>query len=160
MSNVEKDPNGIDAHAPGAKLDAGKPRVGLMMSGFARALLEVSKVTTYGALKYSPNGWKEVKDGVDRYDDGKGRHLLEGYIEERDPDTGLLHLAQEAWNALAKLELALEQKTTSKPGKVKMVLGFCDKCGHLETSHPGKARGACFVFKEKIDETQSMGKSG
>jgi len=106
----EKDPNGIEAHEPGAKLDEGKPRVGLMMKGFPRALLEVSKVTTFGALKYSEGGWQHVENGIDRYDDAKGRHTLYGYIEKIDPDTDLLHMAQDAWNALAKLELYLRDR--------------------------------------------------
>ena len=106
----ETDPNGIDAHAPGAKLDEGKPRVGLMLSGFARALLEVSKVTTFGAVKYTANGWRQVPNGIDRYNDAKCRHLLQGYIDDKDQDTDLLHLAQEAWNALAELELTLQKR--------------------------------------------------
>ena len=52
----------------------------------------------------------EVPDAPKRYDDAKGRHMLQGYIEERDPDTGLDHLAQEAWNALALLELKLRER--------------------------------------------------
>ena len=105
----EKDPNGISAHAPGSKMDYGKPRVGLMLEGFARALLEVAAVTTFGATKYSAGGWQYVKDGVDRYNDAKARHLLKGYITPVDEDTKLLHLAQEAWNALAVLELKLRK---------------------------------------------------
>ena len=36
------------------------------------------------------------------------RHiLLEGEGEVRDPETGMLHAAQAAWNALARLELYL-----------------------------------------------------
>jgi hypothetical protein len=106
----ERDPMGLGAHDPGAKLDAGKPRVGLMLSGFPRALLKVAEVTTFGALKYSDNGWQQVDGGVSRYDDAKGRHLLYGYIEDIDADSGLEHLAQEAWNALAKLELKLREE--------------------------------------------------
>lgn len=108
----EKDPLGLDPHAPGAKLDAGKPKVGLMLSGFARALLKVAEVTTYGASEYTPNGWLEVPDGISRYDDAKARHLLKGYIEELDPDSNISHQAHEAWNALAKLELMLREKET------------------------------------------------
>lgn len=37
-------------------------------------------------------------------------HRLRGAIEERDPDSGLLHAAREAWNALAVLELMLREK--------------------------------------------------
>lgn len=48
-SNVGKaDPNGIDQHAPGAKLDSGKPRHGLVLGAFANALTEVAKVGTFG----------------------------------------------------------------------------------------------------------------
>lgn len=107
---TETDPNGVSQHAPGAKLDAGKVRVGLMFRGFARALLKVAEVTTYGANKYTPNGWLSVPNGLDRYDDAKGRHLLKGYIQDCDPETDIEEAAHEAWNALAKLELALRAK--------------------------------------------------
>ena len=106
---METDPNGIDAHLPGAKLDSGKIQVGLMFKGFPRALLKVAEVVTYGANKYSPLGFLDVSDAVDRYDDAKGRHLLMGYIEKNDPESNLTHMAHEAWNALAKLEIYLRQ---------------------------------------------------
>ena len=108
MRHTEKDPHGKNSHAPGAKLDAGKVRAGLMLKGFARALLEVAKVTTYGAKKYSENGWKKVPNGIDRYDDALARHFLKSAFEEYSEDDKLLHLAQTAWNALAELELYLE----------------------------------------------------
>lgn len=102
----ESDPNGLDPHAPGAKLDAGKNRLGLVLGGFARALEEVGKVGTYGAEKYTPNGWKEVPDGVARYEDAMMRHWIEVKKgNEVDSTTGLSHRAQVAWNALAALEL-------------------------------------------------------
>lgn len=137
---AEKDPLGIDQHAPGAKLDAGKSRPELALSGFVLALRsvasrvatgrpdellacieaeraavtagsasrqtaalantaalilhtltgtrcnplrslgplglpypaalgEVAKVATYGAEKYTPNGWVRVPAGVQRYTD-------------------------------------------------------------------------------------------
>ena len=37
-ANSELDPNGIDAHARGAKLDAGKTQPELIFRGFARVL--------------------------------------------------------------------------------------------------------------------------
>lgn len=110
----ESDPNGVGQHEPGAKLDAGKERVGLMFRGFARALLKVSAVGTYGAVKYTPDGWLHVENGIERYDDAKGRHLLKGYIEPHDPDTEIEHQAHEAWNALAKLELMLREKEVAQ----------------------------------------------
>ena len=97
-----------DPHVPGAKLDAGKVRVGLVLGGFAKALLEVSKVGTKGAAKYSDNGWMQVPDGINRYTDALGRHLLKDAAGEKlDPEWDLPHAAHAAWNALARLELIL-----------------------------------------------------
>lgn len=105
---TEKDPSGIDAHTPGAKLDSGKTRVWLCISGFANALKEVAKVTTKGAEKYTPNGWQTVPDGQSRYMEAFARHMLAlGSGELIDADTGCLHKAQAVWNLLASLELEL-----------------------------------------------------
>lgn len=105
---IEHDPHGKDAHVAGAKLDGGKVRPALVLRGFARALLEVSKVGTYGAVKYTENGWVEVPNGESRYDDAKMRHWLnEAKGEAVDADTLLRHAAHEAWNALARLDLML-----------------------------------------------------
>ena len=105
----EIDPNGVDQHEAGAKLDAGKPRVALVLKGFANALWEVSRVGTFGAEKYTPFGWKEVKDGEERYDDALMRHKLKDWMGERvDDELPVLHQAQVAWNALAKLELMVQ----------------------------------------------------
>lgn len=107
----ESDPTGRKPNDPGAKLDQGKNRLGLVMFGFARALQEVGKVGTYGAQKYSDNGWMEVPDGKRRYTDAMFRHLMkEAAGEEIDPDTQLLHAAQTAWNSLSRLELMLREK--------------------------------------------------
>lgn len=108
--SMEKDPHGKQPSEAGAKLDAGKNRVGLVLFGFARALQEVSKVGTYGANKYTDNGWMHVPDGERRYTDAMLRHLLcEATGEEFDPDTGLHHAAHACWNALARLDLALRK---------------------------------------------------
>lgn len=106
---VEADPHGLDPHQPGAKLDAGKVRMGLVMRGFARALFEVGRVGTYGAEKYSPNGWMEVENGQERYMDAAYRHLAEDELNLVDTGTTLFHLAQAAWNLLAVLELRLRE---------------------------------------------------
>jgi Domain of unknown function (DUF5664) len=110
LQALEKDPNGFAANKPGAKLDAGKNRMGLVMGGFARALLEVGRVGTYGANKYTANGWVEVPNGVERYTDAMYRHLAsEAMGEEVDRDTGIRHAAHAAWNALARLDLAIRE---------------------------------------------------
>lgn len=108
-ATAESDPTGKDPHEPGAKLDSGKVRPALVLGSFALALVEVSKVGTYGALKYTEHGWKSVPNGEARYADAQLRHYLSHCSgETHDKDTGLLHLAHEAWNALAKLNLYLE----------------------------------------------------
>lgn len=105
---AEKDPTGRDQHAPGAKLDAGKLRPALVLGGFARAIEAVVKVGTDGAAKYRDNGWLEVPNGFERYDDAARRHTSKRDKGElTDTDSGSLHLAHEAWNALARLELYL-----------------------------------------------------
>lgn len=107
----EQDPNGLDQHAPGAKVDAGKIRPSLILLGMARALWAVSTVATKGAAKYTDGGWVLVPNGEARYEDADLRHMLRRAMgEERDPDTDELHLAHEAWNALAKLDLHLRNK--------------------------------------------------
>ena len=104
--NNEKDPDGLNQHAPGAKLDNGKLRVHLVLGAFAHALSAVSEVGTFGANKYSDNGWLQVENGVDRYSDAMLRHYLkECSGEMNDPDSGIHHAAHLAWNALARLEL-------------------------------------------------------
>lgn len=99
----EFDPFGRNPHEPGSKLDAAKSNCDLVFSGFANALLEVAKVGTYGATKYTENGWKDVPNGIRRYRSALYRHLLA--LEDFDPDTRLPHMAHVAWNALAALEL-------------------------------------------------------
>lgn len=112
----EKDPLGKDLHSPGAKADAGKIRPALVLGGFARALTAVSDVGTYGARKYTDNGWEDVPDGLRRYDEALVRHWLAEKRGERcDKDTGLLHQAHLAWNALARLELMLREAGSEPP---------------------------------------------
>ncbi len=113
---AERDPNGLEQHQPGAKLDAGKTRAALVIGGFALALIEVSKVGTYGAAKYTDSGWVYVPNGKDRYDDAFMRHWLKAHTGETiDPDTGLLHAAHAAWNALAYLDLVLREQPACHP---------------------------------------------
>lgn len=109
---AERDPNGVPANAPGSKLDAGKaPIMRGAIAYFPRALTAVADVSAYGAAKYTWGGWESVPDGVARYSDAMGRHLLAEASEgPADAQTGLLHAAQVCWNALARLELMLRAK--------------------------------------------------
>lgn len=114
--SAETDPLGRDPHAPGAKLDAGKPLPWLMLSGFSNALREVTDVTTKGARKYTPNGWQDVPQGSERYMEAFARHMIAlGTGEVVDPDTGCKHKAQMIWNLLASLELDLRAVNGWRP---------------------------------------------
>lgn len=116
---METDRLGKGQHEPGAKLDAGKPRVSLVLLGFQDALIEVAKVGTMGANKYTDNGWLSVPQGRERYSDALLRHFLTP--EEWDKESKLLHAAHTAWNALAVLQLQLnemkEYEYENKPEK-------------------------------------------
>ena len=116
----ERDPLGKDPHESGAKLDDGKLLPDLVLGDFARALTAVVEVGTFGARKYSRSGWIHVPDGINRYGEAKQRHWLkEKTGEAYDPDSGLLHAAHEAWNALARLDLILrKQEQAAAPGKL------------------------------------------
>ena len=109
FGKIEKDPDGISQHMPGAKLDSGKNRLDLVLSGFASALEEVGKVGTFGANKYTDDGWTVVDNGKARYSDAMMRHYLAEKREDCDPDSGILHASHLAWNALARLTLLLEE---------------------------------------------------
>lgn len=93
---------------PGVKDDSGKVRMDLVIKYFPGALREVAKVSAFGAEKYCEGGWRTVPDGRDRYLAAMMRHLLQS--SPVDNETGLLHLSHVAWNALAILELKLEEE--------------------------------------------------
>lgn len=100
------DPYGIAQHAPGSKLDAGKPDMSLLLD-FGRALEDVARLCTVGAEKYSRTGWVSVPDGINRYTAAMMRHLTHENREKYDKETKVLHATATAWNALARLELML-----------------------------------------------------
>lgn len=115
LTQPEKDPSGKDPHAPGAKLDSGKVRPSLIIEGMARAVWAVSEVATFGAAKYTPGGWVLVDNGQERYADAGYRHVLKRAKGETvDPDSQLAHLAHEAWNAMAKLDLHIREQEAVK----------------------------------------------
>ena len=109
---AEIDPRGLKSGDPGAKFDAGKVRPSLILNAMPLAILAVSEVGTYGANKYSENGWKDVDNGIARYTDAMDRHRIKEGLEVFD-DSGLMHAAQVAWNALARLELMLREQAAN-----------------------------------------------
>ena len=107
----DTDPNGLNQHAPGAKLDSGKAEYDMVLFSFPNALAHVDRVGKFGAKKYTPGGFLEVPNGQARYFNAEMRHgsaHLQG--EQRDMESKELHLAHKAWCALAQLELFLQGK--------------------------------------------------
>lgn len=94
----------------GMKFDNGKNRLGLVFKGFAKALEQVGWVGTFGANKYKPDSWQTVPDAKKRYMDALLRHLF-SYLKDdiKDDESGLNHLSHVAWNALAVLNLEIEE---------------------------------------------------
>jgi hypothetical protein len=112
----ESDPFGKRPHEAGSKLDAGKsPIVSGFMKYFPRAIRAVANVSLHGMEKYTWKGWIKVPDGIKRYDDAEGRHIVDEEIDGPiDPKSRLLHAAHRAWNAMARLELLLIQEEEEK----------------------------------------------
>lgn len=90
----------------GVKYDNGKNRLGLVLGGFSEAIQDVGQVGTFGAKKYTDNGWCEVGNGEERYMDAALRHLFK-YLsgEVNDQESHYPHLAHAAWNVLAVHQL-------------------------------------------------------
>lgn len=97
------------------KYDGGKsPIYRGAVSYFPRAISAVAAVSAFGASKYAWNGWRSVDDGFNRYSDALVRHLTyEAEGEVLDSDSGLLHAAHAAWNALARLELLINERNSN-----------------------------------------------
>ena len=106
----ESDPTGRTQHTSGSKLDAGKPRVGMVLADFDLALNAVAIVGTHGAKKYTSHGWHDVPNGIERYTDAMMRHWLAEQREKQLEWPDVTHAAQVAWNALARLQLMLENE--------------------------------------------------
>jgi len=95
------------AIAGATKYDAGKST--LLKGGisyFPKAIALVSSISHFGATKYAWDGWRHVDDGFNRYSEAMVRHLVEeGSADILDPDSRLPHIGHTTWNALARLEL-------------------------------------------------------
>ena len=84
-----------------------------VLQKFPRALEAVAQCSAYGAEKHRKpihsREFMDVPDAMEVYSDAMARHVVaearEGPVNHEDG--GLLHKAQTAWNALARLECFL-----------------------------------------------------
>lgn len=98
----------------GIKYDNDKPRLGEMVCDFKLPMLELCKVWEFGANKYSKSNWKLVKDGKDRYTNALLRHLMAEEDDMYDDESGYLHAAHIAFNALARLYFIKQEQHKSE----------------------------------------------
>lgn len=107
----ENDKYDLTDDGTGKKYDNGKPMAGTLTDVFSRALMAVGACIEFGTHKYpDPKNWQLVDNGIKRYRDAMVRHLLKYNAGiEKDEETGLPHLAHMCWNALAILELYMQE---------------------------------------------------
>lgn len=94
----------VKADGKGERKDEGKPRVDLIPPD---ALLELGAVYAYGSKKYFERNWERGMPWS-KMVGPLFRHLLRFMAgEERDAESGYLHIAHVAWNALGLLAYTL-----------------------------------------------------
>lgn len=92
------DPDGLDAHEPGCKLDAGKKRWDLCPWEEIEGMVDI---LTFGANKYTDNGWKSVKNARARYMAALIRHWRQIESgETHDQESGEPHWKHMLCNAV------------------------------------------------------------
>ena len=111
IATQESSPHGIPLGAPGCKLSAGKPKLSFAIDGFPTALKAVAAVGQFGHEEkgYGLDSWKTVPDGEKEYREARYRHQADiAKGEYLDSQSRYPHLFHVAWNALAELELHIQ----------------------------------------------------
>lgn len=99
----------------------GKIAIELFDHGFPNAVMAVAEVMTWAAEHkgYKPHDWKNLPNAEVAFDAAASRHRIKRHIQagsklcpefRTDEESDLLHLAHEAFNVLAQLELTLTGK--------------------------------------------------
>jgi hypothetical protein len=100
---VETERN-TEAEGRGMRYSAGKLPFNLMPWD---AMIELAKVYAHGCKKYAPRNWEKGLS-FDNVYGSLQRHAVAWYLgEDNDQDSGLMHMAQVAWNALALVAFQL-----------------------------------------------------
>ena len=86
-----------------------KPRMELLPL-YSPAIEELCRVYEAGIEKYGRDTWQNLEDGYDRYQGAMLRHLAAHQSgEDRDKETGCLHLAQVIFNSIAMCHCYITQ---------------------------------------------------
>lgn len=112
----------------GVKLDNGKLRYSLIPP---EALEELAKVMTFGAEKYTPNGWKSVPEAKERYMDALFRHI-EKYRkgEKFDNESNISHLSHALTNIAFLIWFEKNQEESNPCNKLRELME-CVKPEHM-----------------------------
>lgn len=72
---------------------------------------KVVEIYTFGAKKYKENSWQNLPNGYQRYKAALFRHIT-AYEkgEVYDSESGCMHLAHAAWNAIAMLYFGMKEE--------------------------------------------------
>jgi hypothetical protein len=100
----------IEQSKLGKKENKNKPQLSLLFKQFPKALEAITKCSEYGNNKYKETdkdflNFKRVEGGSKTYADSGLRHRLQTGLDE----SGLPHQYHVDWNALAELELWIEE---------------------------------------------------
>jgi hypothetical protein len=101
-----------ETEGKGIKLNELKPQMSLLFKQFPKALEAIVRCSEYGHNKYKETdkdylNFKRVEGGSKAYADAGLRHRMQQGI---DLESMLPHCYHVAWNALAELELLMEEK--------------------------------------------------
>lgn len=99
----------------------GKVKMELFDEGFPNAIMEIARVMTWAALHkgYKPHDWKNLPNADTEFSAAASRHKVKGFIQKvegveplqrTDEESKITHLAHQAFNVLAELELVLTGK--------------------------------------------------
>lgn len=94
------------------KDDAGKVNPLLLSRGCAGALWKVTMILHHGGKKYSPESWKLVPNGKERYLAAAARHwteIMQGGLEAVNDDFGMLHIDHLITDLLFVRQLMLDE---------------------------------------------------
>lgn len=80
---------------------------------------KVVEIYTFGAKKYKENSWQNLPNGYQRYKAALFRHII-AYEkgEVYDSESGCMHLAHAAWNAIAMLYFGMKEEKSLDAEKI------------------------------------------
>ncbi len=97
------------------RYNSGKPRYDLLPPD---ALNELAEVFTKGAEKYAPRNWEKGMDWGKCFASLLRHAFKWAKGEDRDEETGCLHMAHVAWNALVLCSYAMRKVGTDDRSKL------------------------------------------